>query len=635
MLTHRKRPPWSLVPGVLACALTLLLPLTALADKGNPLARPGKASEPRYEVVVDRDVSIPMRDGVVLKADIYRPQAKGTFPVLVEGTPYGKQTASELTLKSDSFFVPRGYVLVVYDCRGMFASEGDFTPHLTEQNDNYDVIEWAAKQPWSSGKIASIGISYVGQVVLNAAIAQPPHLVCGIPSLTAQDLWREWYYRGGAMELGFLAAWPVWWVPSWADRYLTGAEHEAAMDNAALYWADPESFVDILPVKNLEIGRIGDKMNLFAEWAAHPADGPYWWERNPETYIREINIPLLNVAGWYDIFQNGNIETFNALRHKAASARARDNQRLMIGPWAHFDGGFFQNIQGSVDYGPGLTTPSYNEVRLDFLDYWLKDVQHGTMMDLDHPVWIFVQGDNTWRAEAQWPPARTEYTKFYLNGGKSGSIASLNDGTLSTRLPASKEKPQTYVYDPMNATPTRGGSLLFSFQYGPDGMPGSEGTGQAQQEQTPVDRQSLTFTSEPLDQEMEITGKVRAVLYAASDCVDTDWVVRVCDVAPDGTSLNVVDGIQRARFRTSGINPTLIEPGKVYEYEVDLWSNSYVFQPGHRVRVTVNSSSFPRWSRNMNVAEFPEQATEYKVAHNTIYLDPEHPSHVILPVIPR
>jgi putative CocE/NonD family hydrolase len=246
-----------------------------------------------------------------------------------------------------------------------------------------------------------------------------------------------------------------------------------------------------------------------------------------------------------------------------------------------------------------------------------------------------VQGDNKWRSEPQWPLERAQDTKFYLNGGKSGTIASLFDGTLSTKLPAKGEKPLTYQYDPRNATPTRGGSLLWSFQYGPDGMPGTEGVGQAQVEQTPVDKRSLTFTSGPLDKALEITGKVRAVLYAASDCVDTDWVVRVCDVSPDGKSLNVVDGIQRARFRTSGINPTLVEPGKIYEYEIDLWSNSYVFQPGHRIRVTVNSSSYPRWSRNMNVADFPEHAREYKIANNTVYLDPEHPSHVILPVVPR
>jgi putative CocE/NonD family hydrolase len=393
--------------------------------------------------------------------------------------------------------------------------------------------------------------------------------------------------------------------------------------------------VDVLPFTKYDLDNFNGKFNQVSQWVQHPTDGPYWWIKSPESRAHEINIPLLSVGGWYDIFEDGNLELFTALQHKAASSYARDNQRLLVGPWAHFDGGFLKTEQGSVDYGPGLLAPNYNEIRLDFLDYWMKDIQHGTMMDLDKPVYIFVQGDNKWRAEAQWPLERAKETKFYLNGGKSGTIASLNDGTLSTSLPAKGEKPKTFVYDPMNAFPTRGGALLFSFQYGPDGIPGSEGVGQCQQEQTPVDVRSLTFTSKPLDKAVEITGKVRAVIYAASDCVDTDWVVRVNDVAPDGTSLNVVDGIKRARYRTSDMNPTLIEPGKIYAYEVDLWSNSYVFQPGHSIRVTVNSSSFPRWSRNMNVAEFPEQASEYKVARNTIYLDPQHPSHVILPVIPR
>lgn len=634
MLHKTSAHPWKLVSCLIVCVMTLSLPLLAWADKGNPNAKPGNAPEPKYEVTVDRDVEVTLRDGVVLKADIHRPKAEGKFPVLMEGTPYGKATASELTMKSDTFFVPRGYVLVVYDTRGMFASEGDFKVHVNEQNDTYDVIEWAAKQPWSNGRVATLGTSYAGQVVMNSAIAQPPHLVCAIPCLTAQDLWREWYYHGGAMELGFLTSWPIWWLPSWADRYLVGAENENVKDTAALYWADPQANVDIMPLTDYKVARIGDKMDFFADWVSHPSDGPYWWNMNPGTYAEEINIPMMSIAGWYDIFQNGNIEIFLNAQKQAASSLARDNQRILIGPWAHFDHGFFSETQGSVNYGPELVSPSYNEVRLDFLDYWMKDIQHGTMMD-DNPVRMFVQGDNKWRTEPAWPLERAEETKFYLNGGKSGTIASLFDGKLSNKLPSKSEKPQTYVYDPMNATPTRGGNLLFSFQYGPDGMPGSEGVGQAQQEQGPVEKRSLTFTTEPLDKEMEITGKVRAVLYASSDCVDTDWVVRVSDVAPDGSSLNVVDGIQRARYRTSGINPTLIEPGKIYEYEIDLWSTSYVVQPGHRLRVTVNSSSFPRWSRNMNVAEVPEHTKEYKVANNTIYLDAEHPSHVILPIVPR
>ncbi len=621
------RPSLKLWLGVMACALLLSLSQAAWAVRGNPNAKIGEPSKAQYEITIDYDVEIPLRDGTIVKGDVHRPKADGKFPALMEGTPYGKKQSSEMSKGTHEFFVPRGYVVVTWESRGRLNSGGVFNPHAQEQNDCYDVVEWMAKQPWSNGKVATIGVSYMGQVQFNTAISQPPHLTCAVPGLTAADLWREWYYRGGAMEYVFAASWSSLTLgPDLAKRNMSAEAAQEWTDSMALVKADKETSYSVIPAANFELCQIGD-VNLLKEWAQHPTDGVYWWKISPKSYYKEINVPMMHMGGWYDIFQPGSYTSFNEIQGKGASELARDNQRLMMGPWHHLAPVSTQ--QGILDFAPGLSTSDYHTARLEFFDYWMKDIQQKTF-SLDDPVKIFVTGDNVWRTEKEWPLARTQYTKFYLGDGKSKTIASLNDGTLSTKAPAKAAEPQSYVYDPMNPTPTRGGNTLYLFPYGPDGSPGA-----AAEDQRPVDLKSLTFTTSPLDKEMEVTGPVKAVIYAASSAVDTDWVVRVSDVAPDGTAINIADGIQRARFRESGVRPTLIEPGKIYAYEVDLWATSHVFKAGHSIRVTVNSSSFPRWSRNMNVAEQPELATEWVKATNTIYLDPEHPSHVTLPVIPR
>lgn len=598
--------------------------------QGNRNAKPGKPSEPVYEILVEKDLNIPMRDGTIIKCDVYRPKADGTFPVIMESTPYSKSNSSEMKLGMHSYFVPRGYVFICRDVRGRYLSEGEFTMHWKEHEDGYDAVEWAAVQPWSNGKVGLSGTSYGGQMCLHTAVGQPPSLVCITPALTSADLWREWYYRGGAMEMVFLMSWSAQqFGPDQAKRRLKGEALERVLELIEAYNTDAEALAKIIPVSDFKPSRITHELDQFKDWVSHPTDGPFWWKKNLQTYVCNVNVPALHIGGWYDIFTAGTIKCYKEIELLGATARARTNQRMMIGPWYHRSYNIGDEVLGIVNYGPGVNEPPFNVMRHEFVDYWLKDIKHDTF-DLDKPVYVFTSGINKWRRESDWPLPDTDYSPFYFHGGKSGSIDSLNDGTLSAAEPVKDEKPQTYVYDPMKPAPTRGGGILWSFAAKPDGeaVPGGH-------DQQVVDRASLTFTSEPLTEPLEITGHVRAVLYAASDCVDTDWVVRLCEVQEDGVSVNLVDGILRARFRTSGINPTLIEPGKVYEYEVDLWSTSHVFLPGKRIRVTVNSSSFPRWSRNMNVAEFPEFATEWKVANNTVYMDTKYPSHIMLPVIKR
>ncbi|GHU05757.1 putative peptidase [Alphaproteobacteria bacterium] len=614
----------------LAVALALLLSLpmvSAHAVVGNLAARPGAPSEARYDILVERDVPIPMRDGAIMVADIYRPKAEGRFPVLLENTSYDRRVSTDIRMSTHSFFVPRGYVLVVRSSRGRFGSEGAFDLYKAERNDGYDAVEWAALQPWSNGRVGLVGKSLAGQSLFHAAASRPPHLVCAMAALTGADLWREWYYRGGAMEFAFLAYWTAGILgQDMAERALDPEALQSWVDLQALYLADQAEYSSIVPISRFRPARISKSVNIFADLAAHPTDGPYWRAMSPNSFFGDIAVPVLHIGGWYDIFLNGAFRAFHELRKKGGSALARDNQRLLIGPWHHSVPSFYRPMIGVVDFGPNLADPNVNQLRLAFADYWLKDIRHDDFHE-NEPVRVFTMGANVWRTGEDWPFSDMRSQKYYLRVGPSGSIDSPNDGSLSLQPPDSAEEPQTYLYDPMDPTPTRGGSGLLLFPYGPRGL-----ADYGPHDQTPVERASLTFTSPPLESDLEITGPVTVVLYAASSAVDTDWVARVSDVDFKGTSLNVVEGVQRARYRDSGENPRLATPGEIYRYDVDLWATSHVFKAGHRIRVTINSSSFPRWSRNMNVAEFPEQSTVWTVARNSIYLDAAHPSHVLLPV---
>lgn len=649
-------------------AMTFVVMMGITADVwcsvGNPKAKPGPEAKAEYsEYITELDVPIKMRDGVIIMADIYRPKAEGKFPVLVDGTPYSKTNAMMLAAGT---FVPRatsqGYALVVYDVRGQNKSEGDIDLHINLQNDGYDVVEWVASQPWSNGRIGVDGGSYDGQVGLNTVLAHPPHLQCGIVAVTASDLYRQWYYRGGAFEFGFLSG----WTGSNFSRRLAPRlfkdekARQEYLDNLTLFPADPASYMNVLPLIDFEPAKMGDA-NYLKEWIEHNVDGEYWWKRNPKSYYHEVTIPVMHLGGWYDVFNAGTIEAFDLIRREAATALARDNQNLFIGPWDHAEIPWANKMGvkkvGDVNCGDALAKYDHAAMRLAYFDYWLKDIQRPGY-DPNERIRIWTFNSNKWRSVPTYPLPETKFTKYYLSPDKSGSSKALYDGSLSDKAPTKAAKPVGYVYDPMKPVATRGGNNLFPVALDPTGTPsaGTGGslaadadlikavlqgdsklpsTGSGPEDQTPAELNTITFTTPVLNSDVEVTGPIRSVLYAASDCVDTDWVVRLTDVTPEGKSIIVADGIQRARFRESSIHPTLIEPGKIYAYDIDMWNNSWEFKAGHRIRVDITSSNWPRYSRNMNVAQFPELATEWKVANNSIYMDPEHPSHVLLPIIPK
>jgi len=597
-----------------ALALLVAAPSSATAQEASPA---------KYKVVTQRNVMVPMTDGTLLAIDIYRPDAPGKFPALVERTPYDKTKSSEIQVSAHTFFAERGYIFLVQDTRGRFASEGKFYPFLDDgwlQNrDGYDTVQWIAQQPWSEGTVGVLGGSYTGQHAYMIAPTQPPALQAMFVRESASDLFDHWVYRGGAFELGFVAAWstrtfgPDIVARAPADVGTDGAKRRL---DAAIASQDKDYWH--LPVDTYPQLRWAPGWQYFYDWVGQNKDGPYWWQQNVGRNHHRFQVPVYHLGGWYDIFLKGTIQNFLGLQESAGTAVSRENQKLVIGPWIHGPANVSKVDVGELKF-PGADAVDYNAIRLKWFDHWLKGIDTGVTRE--PPVLIYVMGANRWRTENEWPPARARITPYYLRGGPGASQVSLYDGRLSAEAPAGAEGPVSYAYDPRDPVPTLGGNTL----YIPSGPT----------DHRKADARSLTFTTEPLAEDLEVTGPVKAVLYAMSSAVDTDWVVRLSDVYPDGRSILIVDGILRARYRDSMTEPSLIAPDRVYRYDIDLWATSNVFKAGHRLRVSVTSSNFPRWDRNLNTAESPETGTRPETAVNTVFFDPPRPSHLLLPVIPK
>lgn len=579
------------------------------------------ASSPNFETTDEKDVEVPMRDGTVLRANITRPDAPGPFPALVERTPYSKEAGSEIAVNSPEFFARRGYVVVIQDVRGRFASEGDFYPFRDDGagvlRDGYDTIEWAAAQPWCDGKVGMIGGSYSGATQYRAALSRPPHLQAQFVRESSADYYREWVYRGGAHEHGFSLHWARLVTDQNLAQLVSGEElvkQQALLDHVK---ADIDDWYERLPLYPCRfLTGLSDWHNDFL---AHPEDGPYWWELAVDRCHDQIETPIYHLGGWFDIFLAGTLKNYTGLRRRARTEAARRAQKLIIGPWVHGPAAVNASKAGDVDFGPEAAR-DLNELRLPWFDHWLKGAANGILDE--PPVRLFVMGRNEWRDEADWPLPDTRYANYYLHDSSSGSgVASLNDGGLSVEPPEGSEQPDSYTYDPDHPVPSIGGNTL--------GIPNGAC------DHRPVDERCLTYTSAPLTAELEVTGPVTAVLYAMSSALDTDWVVRLEDVHPNGYSRNLCDGILRARYRNSFQHPEPLEPGKVYRFEIDLWATSNAFLPGHRIRAAVTSSCFPRFDRNLNTGGRIHREAAGQVAINTVLHDELRPSHIVLPLIER
>lgn len=581
-----------------------------------------KVSEPIHKVKLEQHLPMRTRDGITLYADVYRPDADGRFPVLLVRTPYDKSQSLALTEKD--YFPPRGYVVVVQDTRGRFSSEGEFYPFAREANDGYDAVEWAAALPWSNGSVGTVGQSYLGLVQYYAAPMRPPHLKVASPVSGPVTYFEDCVWRRGVFELGWMLAYFVFMARNTLERKGIYAQERATLDG---YLADPQAFISPMKdevYRHLPLRDWGERLKngapYFADYLRNWTDGPYWAETDLRPRCANVAIPMLHVGSWYDAFQYDTLAMYTGIRDRGATEAARRGQKLFMGPWAHLLPYSVPTSRGTgdIDFGPEAKI-ELHEIQARWFDHHLKGIDNGVMEE--PPVRIFVMGENRWRDENEWPLKRTRYTKVFLRSrGKANSMN--GDGALSLNPPAD-EPADRYTYDPNDPVPTRGGTSL--------GLP----LGVFDQRDVERRNDVLVYTSDPLDKDMEVTGPVTMNLFAASSAPDTDFTAKLVDVRPDGYAQNIVEGVIRARFRESLSKPTPIESGKVYQYAIDMWSTSHVFQRGHRMRLEISSSNFPRYDRNPNTGHDFGVDTELKAANQAVHHSAPHPSHIVLPVIPR
>ncbi|HTZ31758.1 MAG TPA: CocE/NonD family hydrolase [Methylomirabilota bacterium] len=569
-----------------------------------------------YSVKVERSVEVKMRDGVVLRGDIFRPDAGGKFPVLLERTPYRRSIPWGYDVDFAQRAASHGYVVFLQDVRGRYSSDGDWYPFLHEAEDGYDTIEWIAAQPYSNGKVGMFGGSYVGATQMLAAMAHPPHLAGICPVVTASNYHENWTYQGGAFEQWFNQSWTsglaVDTVLHQIERMPSKPEavHVLPLTQYPIFNTDPKSAVN---------GAAAVVAPYYLDWLAHPSYDAFWKRISIEDHFGDIRVPALHTGAWYDIFLGGSLRNYLGIKAKGGSEEARNGQRLLVIIGGHAGGG--RKI-GEVDYGPEAEKNEENDVTLAWYDFLFKGVQNS--FAAGKPVKIFVMGVNQWREEDEWPPARARATKFYLHSdGAANSVK--GTGSLSTTAPA-KESADKYTYDPTNPAPTIGGPLCCD---GDHLAPGPR-----DQRKVEERRDVLVYSTAPLEHDLEVTGPVRLDFFASSSAVDTDFTAKLVDVYSDGTAINLCEGILRARYRDSRESPTLLTPGQVYPLTIDLWATSNVFKAGHRIRLEVSSSNFPRFDRNLNTGEPAATSERMATATNIILHDSEHPSALLLPLIP-
>ena len=497
--------------------------------------------------------------------------------MILARTPYDKNAVESI----ERVIADHGYIAIVQDCRGRYASEGAWYAFKNEDTDGYDTVEWAAKVPGSDGRVVMWGGSYAAITQVLTAVASPPHLAGLAPFMVPSNFHEGVIYQGGAFEKLLADDW-------------SGSVNADAVTHK--------------PPSDLH------SIDFYRDWLLHPSYDKYWQLLTIDSRPQAIQVPVLYLSGWYDIFLSGALHNFESVSTGGLPA-VRAKQRLVVGPWTH---GASEKV-GERDFGQAAALDPLLTIR--WYDYLLKGAADPT--SAQKPVRIYVMGSNVWRDEEAWPLARARSTRFYLHSGGKGNTLT-GDGTLSTDAPGNEAFDQ-YVYDPAKPVPTNGGSLCCS------------GVKLGVFDQRPIEQRPdvLVYTSAPFKKNFEVTGWIPVDLYVKSSAVDTDLTVKLIDVRPDGYAQNLTDGILRLRYRNSPETQELMKPGEIYKVTVNAGATSNVFLPGHRLRIEVSSSNNPRFDTNANTATTPAVEINPVSATNTILHDSKHPSAILLPVIPN
>ncbi|AQT82650.1 peptidase [Mycolicibacterium litorale] len=568
------------------------------------------------------DVAARMRDGTVLRADVYRPATADPVPVILMRTQYGKSGAQvePMRYQSPDWFASHCYLVVIQDVRGQGTSGGTFSEFTHDRDDGYDSVEWAAALPGSNGKVGMYGSSYVGATQWLAATTTPPHLVTIVPSNTASDYYDGWMYEGGEFRLAFVLPWAIGLATTAATNRHDGAT-ATALTSAA---ADPTRWLNFRPYRALPVLQPGNPAVApwYFDWLSHWTRDAFWRQWSIRDRYPAVRVPVLDVEGWYDAFLAGGIENFTGMVDSAGTPTARANQRLVIGPWDHLDWGRPGSTPTPLlkDIGPVGDSP-INELMLAWYDHFLKGVDNG--VSGAPRVDYFLMGANTWKSAPSWPLPQTRWSRYFLGGdGRLGS----RTGTLSGTPPPIGQAPDRYSYDPTDPVPSLGGHSCCGARSGPQGP----------FDQSPAEQRSdvLVYSSDPLAADTEVTGPTTVDLWAASSAVDTDFTAKLAVVKPDGDVINLNNGILRTAFAESLSDPQPAPPNQPREYRIAIWPTSYLFKAGDRIRLEISSSDYPQFAPNPNTgAPFGSSAATV-VADQTILHDAAHPSAVTIPVIP-
>ena len=595
----------------LAALLVVFCARPSLLPAQQPTA--GEISPQKYEVLSDLNQNAGMRDGIELKVDIFRPKSDERFPAIVYLTPYNKTGNTARA----QLFASRGYVVINADTRGRFESGGEWDPFSPlHKQDGYDLVEWAAKQSWSTGKVGMFGLSYMGWTQWWTATQAPPSLKCIVPEVAPPDNFYNCPYQNGIF---------VCWMMDWAGMVSGRNPHSSGPGPYGGFAVNREAAYRNLPYIDFEKTRHHLPTEWWKKWILqNTAEGEYWKAiayQKPEEYSR-VTVPSLGATGWFDANFPGTPGNYLAMKKYGATPEAR-SPRMVIGPWEHIIN--THRIAADVDFGPQAII-DWNGYVCRWFDYHLKGIENGILQD--PPIHLFVLGRNEWRTAQEWPLPETQWTKYYLHsGGKANS--SDGDGSLST-TPPTAELSDRYTYNPEDPTPSA------AFQNGHIDGPRDVSLSAKRND-------VLVYTTPVLEKDVEIIGPITATIYAATSAKDTDWMVRLCDVSPDGRSSFLAEGVMRARHRDpdnggafNASRLSILEPNKAYPYVIEFWRpTGNRFLAGHRIRVEISSSYYPYYLRNLNTGEDNiGLASKPVVAQQTIFHDADHASHVVLPVIP-